>query len=397
MARSLRLSAESESAPSHVTVGKDAVGSTTTSAIAVRGVTKHFRRQSGSTAIAVDDLSLDAAAGEIVAVVGPSGCGKTTLLRCVAGLERPSGGDIYLGGRLVSGGGNRGTFVPPERRGIGMMFQSYALWPHMTVAENVGYPLRCRGVPKKQRQGPVDSILLKLGLDGLQNEPPSRLSGGQQQRVALARSLVAEPGVVLFDEPLSNVDAKVREELRLELVRMHKEIGFSGLYVTHDQDDALQVCDRIIVLKDGKVEQAGAPADVYRDPSSVYVAEFVGIVNRLPGRIVEGMQGQHVLVETDLGLIAATEARTTSGTGNVSVLIRPHHVNLSHGLSADGENNWAGTIGVRMFRGAWMQYLVTVGDTLLQVWSPDHSYEEGTQVTINIAPADVFVRAGDRR
>jgi iron(III) transport system ATP-binding protein len=343
--------------------------------------------------VAVDDLSLDVQRGEMVAVVGPSGCGKTTLLRCVAGLEQPSTGEIALGGKTVFSE-KHGVFVPPEGRRVGMMFQSYALWPHMSVSQNVGYPLLCRGVPKKDIEGPVTAMLTKLGLSGLQGEPPSRLSGGQQQRVALARSLVAKPTVVLFDEPLSNVDAKVREELRLELVRMHKELGFSGLYVTHDQDDAMQVCDRLVVLREGRIEQQGPPADVYRFPESIYVAEFVGVANRLKGRIVEGDGRSGTVVETDLGPMVSTEklsAKSASG-GDVSVLIRPHHLTIATGRAPEGQNRWNGTIGVRMFRGSWMQYLVNVGPVILAVWSSDHSLQEGTEVQVAASSSDIFVR-----
>jgi iron(III) transport system ATP-binding protein len=364
-------------------------------AIAVRGITKHFRRVSGSIAVAVDDLSLEVRRGEMVAVVGPSGCGKTTLLRCVAGLEQPSTGEIALAGRTVFSDKGH-VFVPPEGRRVGMMFQSYALWPHMTVAQNVGYPLLCRGVPKRDIARPVMAMLEKLGLSGLQGEPPSRLSGGQQQRVALARSLVAQPTVVLFDEPLSNVDAKVREELRLELVRMHKELGFSGLYVTHDQDDAMQVCDRLVVLREGRVEQEGPPAEVYRYPASIYVAEFVGVANRLKGRVVENGGGARVAVETDLGQVVSTEKLSTAATADsdVAVLIRPHHLTIARGRVPEGPNRWTGKIAVRMFRGSWMQYLVSVGAVTLAVWSSDHSLEEGTEVQVAVSPSDVFVRRG---
>jgi iron(III) transport system ATP-binding protein len=375
-------------------VSTGSVDARTAPAISVRSITKHFKRRSGSIAVAVDDLSLEVQRGEMVAVVGPSGCGKTTLLRCVAGLEQPSTGEIALGGKTVF---NEKVFVPPEGRFIGMMFQSYALWPHMTVAQNVGYPLLCRGVPKNEIEAPVTAMLAKLGLTGLQSEPPSRLSGGQQQRVALARSLVAQPTVVLFDEPLSNVDAKVREELRLELVRMHKELGFSGLYVTHDQDDAMQVCDRLVVLREGRVEQEGPPAEVYRFPASTYVAEFVGVANRFNGRVVGGDSGARTIVETDLGQMVSTEklsAASAGGGGDVAVLIRPHHLSIAAGRAGEGPNRWTGTIAARMFRGSWMQYLVKVGAVTVAVWSPDQTLEEGAEVQIAASPSDVFVRRG---
>jgi iron(III) transport system ATP-binding protein len=361
-------------------------------AIEVRDISKHFQRVSGSTTVAIDDISLAVAPGELVAVVGPSGCGKTTLLRCIAGLERPTSGEILIDGQVVFDATKR-RFTPPERRGIGMMFQSYALWPHMTVAQNIAYPLRCRGVASGQIATRVHAILDTVGLTGLENEPPNRLSGGQQQRVALARSLVAQPKVVLFDEPLSNVDARIREELRLELVQIHKAIGFSGLYVTHDQEDAMQVCDRLVVLREGSIEQIGAPADVYRAPETAYVAEFVGLVNRIVvNRTVH--DGSSLLIDTDLGTITAEERDAADTTGELVALIRPEHVRLTIGEPPSGPaNSWQGTVAFSLFRGSWMQYLVRVGEVELSVWSADHSLEPGTRVGVTVAPEHVMVRA----
>lgn len=361
-------------------------------AIGIRGLSREFRRKSGRVVAAVDDLSLDVGSGEMIAVVGPSGCGKTTLLRCVAGLERPSAGEVSIGGRVMSRDDSR-AFVAPELRGIGMMFQSYALWPHMTVSENVAYPLRCRAMRRKERQPLVNEILGQLGLDGLQNEPPSRLSGGQQQRVALARSLVARPKVVLFDEPLSNVDAKVRDELRMVLVQMHAEYGFSGLYVTHDQEDALQICDRVVVLRQGKVEQSGSPADVYTHPDSVYVAEFVGAVNNLACDISDASDGSTVVLSTKLGPLVAAKADLPHGSPHA--LIRPHHVELSAHAGAD-TNSWPGVVVRSMFRGAWMQYVIEVGRTSLVVWSRDSHWLPGQAVGVHVPVQHVIVR-GDSR
>jgi iron(III) transport system ATP-binding protein len=369
------------------------LGRATRPAIEMRDLSKQFQRVSGSTTVAIDGISLSVAPGELVAVVGPSGCGKTTLLRCIAGLERPSHGEIRIDGKVVFDATRRG-FTPPERRGIGMMFQSYALWPHMTVAQNVGYPLRCRGVSGKQIASRVSAILGTVGLAGLENEPPSRLSGGQQQRVALARSLVAQPNVVLFDEPLSNVDARVREELRLELVQIHKAIGFSGLYVTHDQEDAMEVCDRLVVLREGRIEQVGAPAEVYRKPRTAYVAEFVGMVNRIGVRGV-AREDSSVLVDTDIGTIVASEQTAGDTTGELVALIRPEHVKLAAGDTAPeaGTNSWHGTVAFSLFRGSWMQYLVRLGELELSVLSADHSLQPGTAVVVSVAPEHVMVRS----
>jgi iron(III) transport system ATP-binding protein len=368
-------------------------GRETRHTIEVRGIQKIFQRKTGSIVAAVADLTLEVNEGEMVAVVGPSGCGKTTLLRCIAGLEMPTAGSIVIDGVEVSNAAT-GVFVPPEKRGIGMMFQSYALWPHLTIGENVAYPLRRRGMRKQDIWPLVDSMLAKVGLPDLRDESPGRLSGGQQQRVALVRSLVASPSVVLFDEPLSNVDAKVRDQLRVELVRMQREIGFSGLYVTHDQEDAMQVCDRLIVLKAGKVEQSGVPMDVFNAPNSVYVAEFVGVVNQIRGAVTAGAANDaFVTVRTDIGDIEVPTHQVIIGDKtDVCVLIRPQGFAISNRAPGAKHNQWTATIGAKMFRGTRFQYLVSVGEQQLRVWSEDDSFEEGQTVYISAPDQAIIVR-----
>lgn len=378
----------SKPVPSSPSAASDGLEATEVPAIAVRGISKQFRRRSGRLAVAIDDLSLQVAPGELVGVVGPSGCGKTTLLRTVAGLDRPSAGEIRLGNTVVFG---PKVFLPPEDRGIGMMFQSYALWPHMSVGQNVAYPLRCRRVGAREARARASEMLGLLGLAELEKESPSRLSGGQQQRVALARSLVARPPVLLFDEPLSNVDAKVRDELRLLLVRMHKELGFSGLYVTHDQDDAMQLCDRLIVLRDGQIEQQGSPEEVYLNPRSIYVAEFVGAVNRLSAQCLS-QSGDSVTVDTVLGPIEAHARQSVTAGQQLAVLIRPHDLTISaEQVPAGQANSWSAVIQARMFRGSWMQYLLDVDGTALAVWSADHGLSEGATVTVSVRPDAAMV------
>ncbi|GEL22291.1 ABC transporter ATP-binding protein [Pseudonocardia sulfidoxydans NBRC 16205] len=229
---------------------------------------------------AVDDLSLTLAEGQLVVLLGPSGCGKTTLLRCVAGLETPNSGTIEIGGALMFGRGGR-TQVPTHRRGIGMVFQNYALWPHMTVEQNVAYPLRVRGTARHERSRQAREALALVECEALADRVPSAISGGQQQRVALARALVARPGLMLFDEPLSNLDYRLRAQLRQQLRELHRTLGFTGLYVTHDQTEAMQLGTVVAVLKDGKVEQLAEPASLFSRPASAYVARFLGIGNRL--------------------------------------------------------------------------------------------------------------------
>jgi iron(III) transport system ATP-binding protein len=229
---------------------------------------------------AVDDLSLDVAEGQFVVLLGPSGCGKTTLLRCVAGLETPDSGTIEIGGTLMFGRGGR-TQIPTHKRGIGMVFQNYALWPHLTVEQNVAYPLRVRGTGRHERSRQAREALALVECEALTDRIPSAISGGQQQRVALARALVARPGLMLFDEPLSNLDYRLRAQLRRQLRDLHRSLGFTGLYVTHDQTEAMQLGTVVAVLKEGRVEQLADPATLFSRPASAYVARFLGIGNRL--------------------------------------------------------------------------------------------------------------------
>lgn len=256
-------------------------------AVRVERLLKTFTRANGSTVTPIDEVSLSIEEGEFLVLLGPSGCGKTTLLRCIAGLEVPDSGSIeLLGRRVFERGGGRSVVVPPERRGLGMIFQSYALWPHLTVARNVAYPLEAARVPKAEQKERVQRVLDLVGVAEVAEQVPGRLSGGQQQRVSLARALVGEPSLILFDEPLSNVDAKVREELRLHLLEMQRRIGFTAVYVTHDQVEAMELADRIAVLRDGKIAQLDAPAVIYDQPVSRYVAKFIGTANEITADVV---------------------------------------------------------------------------------------------------------------
>ncbi|MBV9119820.1 MAG: ABC transporter ATP-binding protein [Chloroflexi bacterium] len=246
-------------------------------ALEVRQVIKRF-----GAVTAVDGVSFSLANGELVSLLGPSGCGKSTLLRMIAGIERPDAGEISIGGSLVNAPG-RGVSVPPERRGLGMVFQNYALWPHMTVRDNLAYPLQCRRVGGEERRKRIAEALRAVQLEGYEARYPGQLSGGQQQRVALARALVAEPRVILLDEPLSNLDARLRDEMRGEIKRLHVQLGLSMLYVTHDQAEALALSDRIVVMEAGKVIQEDSPEALYSAPASASVARFLGASNSLYG------------------------------------------------------------------------------------------------------------------
>jgi iron(III) transport system ATP-binding protein len=264
--------------------------------VELRGLVKRF----GGTAV-VDGVDLTIPDGAFVALLGPSGCGKTTLLRLIAGFLAPDAGEIAVGGKRLSAPSG---VVPPEQRGMSMIFQSYALWPHMTVAQNVGYGLRLRRLARDEIARRVTTICAAVQLGALTERYPSELSGGQQQRVALARALVVEPQTLLLDEPLSNLDANLREEMRFEIRRLHDEFGYTTVYVTHDQGEAMATADLIVVLREGRIEQIGTPEELYAHPRSEFVARFVGGANVLPGRFA-GLEAHFSIRLEDVAMSAA--------------------------------------------------------------------------------------------
>ena len=250
--------------------------------VRIRGLAKRFEGK-----VVLEGLDLEVGDGELLTLLGPSGCGKTTTLRCVAGLERPDGGEIHIGDRLVASPA-AGVHEPPNRRGIGMVFQSYALWPHMTVFSNVAYPLRIRRRDRATIRRQVLEVLAAVGMEAYAERSVTALSGGQQQRVALARALVAQPQVLLFDEPLSNLDAKLRIAMRRQIRAVHDQAGAASVYVTHDQEEAITLSDRVVVLDRGVVQQVGTPRDIYRRPANRFVADFLGFENLLAATVVGG-------------------------------------------------------------------------------------------------------------
>lgn len=281
------------------------------SSVTLNGIRKAFDGRVN----AIEQLDLHIQDGEFFVLLGPSGCGKTTTLRCIAGLEEPDSGTLLLGQRAVADS-RQGLFVAPEKRNIGMVFQNYALWPHLTVRQNVSYPLKVRGrLGTEQRQQVVKALEL-VGLHQHGERYPAELSGGQQQRVALARALVARPGLMLFDEPLSNMDAQLRIRLRQDLRRIHDELGYTAVYVTHDHAEALALADRIGVMNAGRLEQVGTPSEIFLTPRTRYVADFVGFENILAGRIdaARGERAQVALDGSDLAFTTANPAGLPSGT-----------------------------------------------------------------------------------
>ncbi len=283
--------------------------------ISLRDVAKRF-----GPVTAVDSITLDVRQGEFLALLGPSGCGKTTLLRMVAGFENPSEGDILIDGEDM-------TDVPPNRRPINMVFQSYAVFPHMTVAQNVGYGLRMTGTPKAETDQRVREALEMVQLQGFEARKPDMLSGGQRQRVALARALVKRPKVLLLDEPLSALDAKLREAMQLELVRLQRTVGITFVIVTHDQSEALSMADRIVVMDGGRVRQIASPSELYESPANRFVADFIGKVNLFDGQVA-GIEGSGIVVDVPkLGRMAVPAKGAAEGA--VSVAVRPEKIRLS--------------------------------------------------------------------
>ncbi len=325
-------------------------------------------------AAAVRGLSLEIAEGAFYTLLGPSGCGKTTTLRCVAGLERPESGEIEIAGGTVFSSA-RGVWVPPYDRNIGMVFQSYAIWPHMTVFDNIAFPLRYKK-PKPSRAETRDCVMAALSLvrlDGFENRPAPYLSGGQQQRLALARALVAEPRVLLLDEPLSNLDAKLREEMRLELREMVERLKVTTLFVTHEQIEALTMSDTVAVMKDGVIVQAGSPAAIYGKPAESFVADFIGKTNLLRGQVASlGVSGEGPVadVTTSIGLLRCRVDAATRAGDALTLTVRPEHIALSIDGAAghtDGGNTVVGRVETVIYLGNLLECVVAVGPETLRV------------------------------
>ena len=320
----------------------------------------HIYKKFGKV-VAVGDFNIDVADGEFISFLGPSGCGKTTTLRMIAGFDKPTEGIITIGDREVSNA-DKGFFLAPEKRGIGMVFQSYAVWPHMNVVDNVGYPLKIQNVPKEERLKRVMNMLELVHLKEYAERFPNQLSGGQQQRVALARALVAQPGLLLLDEPLSNLDAKLRESMRFEISAIQKELGITVIYVTHDQSEAMTMSDRIVVMSMGKVQQIGKPYDIYTNPANQMVADFIGLVNFIPA-IAKGdrifMQGSENIYFPNPKQIA----------GNAVLAVRPENITISKtGGMVEG------VMHHRFYMGDSVDYRIKVKEQFIRVIQKGSDY-----------------------
>ncbi len=344
--------------------------------LSVRDLTKIYTNRFDAQAGGVREASFELPAGTFFTLLGPSGCGKTTTLRCIAGLERPDAGRIAIEDRVLFDH-DGGIAVPMNFRGIGMVFQSYAIWPHMTVFENVAFPLR---VAKEHRYGReeirdlVDDALGTVGLGGYGERPATRLSGGQQQRVALARAIVHRPRLLLLDEPLSNLDAALREEMRVELRRLQKQIGVTTIYVTHDQSEALAMSDQIAVMEQGHIVQMGTPRDIYFRPASGFVASFIGASNLFPGICASDTRAGEVAPVRlpDGSTINCLFPAAHSGGDSVSVSLRPEAIELAASGAAvpSAANLLHGTIAATSFLGGHVRYDVRSGDQVIRVIAP---------------------------
>ncbi|MPZ88334.1 MAG: ATP-binding cassette domain-containing protein [Nitriliruptorales bacterium] len=358
------------------------------------------KRNRSQRVVAVDEVSLTVEQGELFTLLGPSGCGKTTTLRCVAGLEHPEAGEIAVGGRTLFSSTD-GIRLRANERGLGMVFQSYAIWPHMNVLKNVAFPLevlpRSRRPSRKDIRERVERVLSVVQLGHLADRQATDLSGGQQQRLALARALVMEPPLLLLDEPLSNLDAKLREEMRYELKRLQRDLHITAVYVTHDQVEALAMSNIIAVMRAGNIEQVGRPREIYDRPSSRFVADFIGTSNFINGTIKRGEGEDVYLVTTDHGEMRATSSVDFPANAKVVVSIRPEHVELDKGATAvNSAGKWSGTVQTRAFLGESVDHVVSVGDLELRARSnPSVSIPPDTDVTLTFPETMCSLIPGD--
>ena len=355
--------------------------------IEIQNLFKRFKE-----VVAINRIGFEVNRGEMLTLLGPSGCGKTTTLRCIAGLEKPDEGDIIIDGKPMLSQG----FVPPSKRGIGMVFQNYAVWPHMKVFNNIVYGLKLKKVPRQAIQKKAQKVLELVGLEGLEDRYPAQLSGGQQQRVALARALVTNPKVLLLDEPLSNLDAKLREELRFEIKNLVRRMDITSVYVTHDQAEAMVISDRIAVMDSGNVVQLGKPKEIYEKPANKFVADFIGTTNFIAGEIIRISADNHAATmrtKFDRDLICQTsDLEATALNLKVNASIRPEDVEVFTVPPENRENLVKGTIVHKAYLGNFLYFFVNVGGTMIRVQVPHHlPQEEGEEIYLFLNPQKCMI------
>ncbi len=340
---------------------------TGTNVLSVRSLFTEYPGERGTVVKAAQDVSFEVPEGKLFTLLGPSGCGKTTTLRSIAGLERPTSGEIEVAGKVIYSSA-KGVFVAPNKRNFGMVFQSYAIWPHMNVFQNAAFPLQVRKLRRKEIEERVTRVLQAVQLDHLVDREATKLSGGQQQRLALARALVMEPQLLLLDEPLSNLDAKLRDAMRSELKRLQRELGLTTVYVTHDQSEALALSHEIAVMNDGRVVQVGTPRQIYEQPCNQFVADFVGTTNFIGGVVTALDDGNgRCLVSSAMGPLRVQASQGVAKDTAVTISVRPEDVELSEPQpqATDGANVCKAVVTAKDFLGEHLDFQVKVGEVVL--------------------------------
>lgn len=351
-----------------------------TKGVTLNKTTKIFDQETNNPVYAVNSIDLDIKEGEFVTLLGPSGCGKTTTLRMIAGFEEISEGEILFGTENVNQ-------IPPNKRDCTMVFQSYALFPHLNVFDNVAYGLKLKKTPVDEIKKKIDGIFSIMGLEGYSNRMPSQLSGGQQQRIALARALVMEPGVLLFDEPLSNLDAKLRLVMRDEIRKVQKKVGITAIYVTHDQNEAMAMSDKVVVMNKGRIEQVGTPMEIYQKPKTLFVADFIGVANFLDGEIRE-VNGKDVTVKIGQSLVKVSDIENVVVGQKVTVVLRPESIQLTKG----DENQ--GVVTKSVFMGQHQEYDVEFQNKKFQITQGNpvahEVFNEGDKVSLKFSSVHII-------
>ena len=352
--------------------------------IHIKNISKYYY-SGGKTIKALDNVNLTIPANRIFTLLGPSGCGKTTLLRCIVGLESPDTGEIEIGGEVVWSS-EKNIFVPTENRGLGMVFQTYAIWPHMNVFNNVAYPLQTRKMPRDVIRNKVEKTLRFVQLEGFEDRPATKLSGGQQQRVALARALVAEPKVILFDEPLSNLDAKLREETRKELRTFLTELQITAVYVTHDRIEALALSDIVAVMNKGRIIETGSPRDIYFNANHRFVADFIGRTNLIEA-VVTSQEGTVTTVDCAIGSVNCRKQIDMKPGDKVTLCLRPEFIRLKRGDAKKAQNVFNGRIQSLVFIGEAFEGEIIVNDSQLFIKiEPDSAIIEEDRANFTVDP-----------